>query len=173
MESGGSKKMKYRIKNSNVCLHPAAPGDCELVLSWRNLPEIVHLSSSRKVVSLAEHKKWFNSVLNDKKKLIFLIKVKSSPIGLLRFEINNSNEAEISIYLIPGKTGHGFGVSAIKKGCNHLFSLGKIHKVVAKIRNDNERSIKAFSKCGFKLTSRSKAQKNHILLVKVLVANKK
>ncbi len=165
--------MKPEIKVSNIHLRPAAPEDCELVFGWRNLPEIVHLSSSRRKVSAVEHREWFNSVLIDQNRPMFLIEESGSPVGLIRFEINNCEEAEISVYLIPGKTGKGIGAFAILIGCDILSAKNSVKKIIAKIRNDNKRSIYVFSKCGFKLTTESNIFNQHTILVKLLECVKK
>ena len=160
--------MKSAIKDSKIRLRPAAPEHCELVFGWRNLPEIVDLSSSRRQVSASEHREWYKSVLIDQNRPMFLIEESGSPVGLIRFEINNSNEAEISVYLIPGMTGRGIGALAILIGCDILFTKNSVKKIIAKIRYDNRRSIDAFSKCGFKLTTESKIFHQHIILVKTV-----
>jgi len=160
--------MTSAIKESKIHLRPAAPEDCELVFGWRNLPEIVHLSSSRREISASEHREWYNSVLIDPNRPMFLIEVSSSPVGLIRFEINNSNEAEISVYLIPKMTGRGIGALAILKGCDVLSAQNSVKKIIAKIRRDNSRSIDVFSKCGFKRTTESKLLHQHITLFKTL-----
>jgi len=157
--------MKSAIKDSKIHLRPAAPEDCELVFSWRNLPKIVNLSSSRRQVSASEHRKWYNKNLINQNRPMFLIEEKGLPVGLIRFEINNSNEADISVYLIPGKTGQGMGVLAISIGCNILFNNNYLTRIIAKIRADNLRSIKAFSKCGFCITKDDNFDIKHVKMI--------
>jgi len=157
--------MKSAIKDSKIRLRPAAPEHCELVFGWRNLPEIVDLSSSRRQVSASEHREWYKSVLIDQNKPMFLIEESGSPVGLIRFEVNNSNEAEISVYLIPGKTGKGIGVLAISVGCNLFSDNDYVKRIIAKIRTDNLRSIKAFSKCGFHITKEKNIDIKHVAMI--------
>jgi RimJ/RimL family protein N-acetyltransferase len=157
--------MKSAIKDSKIHLRPAAPEDCDLVFGWRNLPEIVHLSSSRRQVSASEHREWYKSVLIDQNRPMFLIEESGSPVGLIRFEINNSNEAEISVYLIPGMTGRGIGALAILIGCDILSAKNCVKKIIAKIRYDNLISIKAFTKCGFRITRDKNIDINHVAMI--------
>ena len=158
--------MLTEIEAPNIHLRPAAPEDCELVFGWRNIPEIVQLSFTRRQVSIAEHTKWYEDVLASTHKLAFIVEESGFPVGMVRFDINKFYEAEISIYLIPEKTGLGLGTSAIARGCDLLFASINVNKVIAKTRKDNERSAKAFAKCGFRLLHGSIDAEDYVFLVK-------
>lgn len=157
------------IKASIIHLRPAAPEDCELVFIWRNLPEIVQLSSSMRKVSFSEHMEWYEQVLSDESRPVFLIEECRSPVGLIRFEINKSNEAEISIYLLQGKTGRGLGPAAIMLGCDLVITRKNVKKIIANIRKNNTRSVIAFTKCGFELMRGTSEALEHVTLVKLFM----
>lgn len=155
----------------DISLRRAGPQDCQLLFEWRNLPEIVHLSSSRRRVNHNEHNNWFASALSDRTKILFIIEKGGFPVGQIRFEINCAKEAEISAYLIPGQSGRGVGVVAIDMACNLLFQQTKVEIIIANIRDDNRKSIAAFSKCGFKNGAAQAAPARHLLLTKSKTAD--
>ena len=165
--------MKFVLNQTNIHLRPASHEDCDLLFKWRNLPEIINLSSSRRKVSHAEHKFWFQSVLENSNKLIFIIEEGGLPVGQIRFDINIDGEAEISIYLIPGQGGRGIGGFAISIGCDLLSDQNNVKKIVANIRSDNSHSISAFTKCGFKSMPNSSNLHQHITLVKNIIYHSK
>jgi UDP-2,4-diacetamido-2,4,6-trideoxy-beta-L-altropyranose hydrolase len=125
--------------------------DCELLFEWRNIPEIISLSSNQRSVSWVEHISWFDKVISSPKHYVMLITEKQRPIGQVRFEMINEIIAEIGIYLIPSFVGQGRGSRLIRQASGLAQqkwpSLQKLH---ATIRRDNIRSIKAFESAGFK-----------------------
>lgn len=149
----------------NICLHEASADDCDLLFQWRNLPEIVNLSSSKAKVSRSEHERWFKNALQNPNFHIFIILENEIPIGQVRFELIQTTEAEISIYLLPGKSGRGIGVAVIQSACRYVFMEFSILKVIANIRSNNLNSISAFTKCGFSHEQSSATNNDHIKMV--------
>lgn len=148
-------------------LRPASIHDCSLIFKWRNLPEIVALSSSQKSIGWQEHSTWFQSALASEKKSINVITLDDIPIGILRYELINAISAEISIYIISGYTGRGFGVFIINESCKNFFvSHQGLREVVAFIQADNCRSLKAFAKAGFQEDRQGSIKPKHIRMVK-------
>lgn len=132
-----------------VLLRLATINDAQLVFEWRNDPWIVNLGLSKKEVLWEEHYEWFKNSLKNQRRKIFIIEYENILIGQVRFEKKSVDQAEISIYLIKKYTGYGLGVVAIKKGCQEIFSLWEINKIVAEIRSNNHSSLSAFKKAGF------------------------
>lgn len=71
------------------------------------------------------------------------------PVGQIRFDGVGQSEAEISVFLIPGYTGRGYGISAIRKGCEAAFEDFRVDSIVAFVRCTNMGSLSAFAKAGF------------------------
>ena len=91
--------------------------DKDLIFNWRNIDQIVKLSSTQKKVEYAEHLDWFSTILHSDDILAFIIENDSNnSIGHLRFEKYNNTECIITIYLQPKTTGKGIGTKAIRKG---------------------------------------------------------
>ena len=135
--------LKFREANIN---------DVELIFNWRNLPEIIALSSSQKSVSWSQHVIWFEKAIKHNNSLIMIIFDDELPIGQVRFDLldTNNNKAEISIYLVAKATGQGHGANLIKNACYYAkHRWPRLLQVTAEIREVNIRSIKAFVKAGF------------------------
>ena len=142
--------MLTEIEASNIHLRPAAPEDRDLVFEWRNKPEIIALGSSQKSVSALEHSDWFGLILRSTNCRLFIIVLDNNPIGQVRFEINENDHAEISIFLITGFTGRGLGVVSIIQSCRLAFaSFQEASYIVAFVRKNNVGSLRAFEKAGF------------------------
>ena len=125
--------------------------DIDLLFLWRNLPEIVALGSSNKTVDSDEHISWLSRILSDTNSRLYIICLDSKPIGQLRFDSISLISSEISIFLIPGYTGCGYGSKAIKAGCKQVFKELSIHEIVAFVKNSNHTSGHFFKKVGFEI----------------------
>jgi len=158
--------MISEIEASNIHLRAAAPEDCDLVFEWRNKPEIIALGSSRKSVSALEHSDWFGLILRSTNCRLFIILLDNKPIGQVRFEMNEKNHAEISIFLITGFTGRGLGVVSINQGCMLAFaSLQEASCIVAFVRKNNVGSLRAFEKAGFQVENTGSQRAEHFRLM--------
>jgi RimJ/RimL family protein N-acetyltransferase len=141
------------MMNENLYFREALIEDEKLIFQWRNIDEIIALSSSQLPVSWNEHINWFREALSNPNKLILIIVEDSKPIGQVRFDKSENGKASnISIYLIPDSTGKGRGAFIIHQAC--LYASKKwpqVFFVHAIIRKENIRSIKSFKNAGFKL----------------------
>ncbi len=80
----------------------------------------------------------------------FLITDGKESIGFLRL-VPKGKTAEIVIVIgDKEKWGKGFGKKAISQGLKHAFYEWRMNEVIAKINLRNERSIRVFSRVGFK-----------------------
>lgn len=127
-------------------LRRAAPEDSADVLRWRNDPVTIAASLSRAEVDLAEHEKWYASVLDDPARVLLIAEDRAGKkIGLVRFDKVASGFAEISINLAPEMRGQGYGAILIEKGCRQLPD----QCFIARVKVSNLASISVFKKAGF------------------------
>lgn len=74
-----------------------------------------------------------------------------NPLGFLKL-VKNPKEVEMVIVIGEQKLwGQGLGKSSIKKGLDIAFFQWRVPRVIAKIKSNNIRSIKAFENIGFNL----------------------
>lgn len=133
-----------------VELRPVEEADAERIFAWRNLPDLIDLSTRRKSVTWEEHSAWFRRKLDDDGCRIFIILCNGEPAGQLRFERadNGSGDWNVGIYLIDGFKNKGVGSRALKEGCDKMAAAEAVC-IVAYIREDNETSRRAFANAGF------------------------
>ena len=138
---------------NGLVLRRAAPDDVELLFEWRNLPQIVDLSTSRRRVDWDEHRAWLTGLLADANRLLLVILSGHQPIGQVRFDplpAARRDARTISVYLVPGHTGRGLGVPALRAASAMAFDLLRVRRIYAFIRQDNARSVRAFEKAGYR-----------------------
>jgi RimJ/RimL family protein N-acetyltransferase len=120
-----------------------------LIFEWRNDPVIVRLGSSQREVTWTEHEEWFSQSITSRKRHIFIVERDGVPIGQVRFDLVEQSECVISVYLASEFTGHGWGIEAIRDGCELIFEEWPVHAVVASVRAENKVGQSAFRRAGF------------------------
>jgi RimJ/RimL family protein N-acetyltransferase len=101
------------------------------VISRVNLPVLTHL-------------------FNQDGSFFILTTLKDEPIGFLRLIPKGKNAEMVIVIGDKARWGMGLGTNAIFQGLKHAFFQWRSHKVVAKIKFRNERSIRVFKKVGFR-----------------------
>ena len=141
----------------DIHLRDATIYDKLLVFEWRNIDTLVALSSHQKKVTLQEHQQWFKRKIVDLNCKLLIIQLKNENIGLIRIE-SEQGECEITIYLIPGYEGQGFGHVALSQAIDNCTLNCKSY--LAKVQSKNIPSQKLFQKLGF-----SKASENNAFIL--------
>jgi perosamine synthetase len=145
----GLHRKNEQEANAQLVLRTATIADARMIFEWRNMPEIVALGKSQRAVGWEEHSNWFQSALKDDQHLLLIVQLAKQPIGQVRFDYVRPRSCEVSIYLLPGYTGRGLGVLALRCACLEAFARLGVENILATIREDNQRSISAFQKAGF------------------------
>ena len=138
----------------DIHLRDATIYDKLLVFEWRNIDTLVALSSHQKKVTLQEHQQWFKRKIVDLNCKLLIIQLKNENIGLIRIE-SEQGECEITIYLIPGYEGQGFGHTALSQAIDNCTLNCKSY--LAKVQSKNVPSQKLFQKLGFSEASENDA----------------
>ena len=138
----------------DIHLRDATIYDKLLVFEWRNIDTLVALSSHQKKVTLQEHQQWFKRKIVDLNCKLLIIQLKNENIGLIRIE-SEQGECEITIYLIPGYEGQGFGHVALSQAIDNCTLNCKSY--LAKVQSKNTPSQKLFQKLEFSKVSENDA----------------
>lgn len=142
----------YRRENRELIrIRGARQSDARSVFSWRNDPWIIALGASGRSVSWEEHRQWFEETLESSDRALFIAESEEGEgMGTLRLERINEAEVVLTIYLLEAFVGHGRGPVAICRGVElALETWSEVRVIRAEIRAENERSRKAFARCGF------------------------
>lgn len=126
-------------------LRPATSSDRDRLFRWANDPDTRTASFNTGPIAWDTHVAWFARRLADPDTRIFIAEVDGTPVGQVRFQ-RDAAEWEISIVVAPDARGKGFAVEMIRGGTALVDG-----KVIAKIKTDNTRSIRAFSAAGYEL----------------------
>lgn len=151
---------------SAVTLRPATMEDAKMVFCWRNDPFIVSRGTSQRTVAWDEHLQWFYETVSGSERKMWIVLVNGEPAGQVRFDRVHQDRCTISAYLLREFTGHGWGVEAIRGGCDTLFSEWPGEEIVACVREDNASARVGFRKAGFvEMDAAGRCDARHFALV--------
>jgi len=136
-----------------ISLRKATLDDAHQIFMWRNDIDVRSVSRFSRKVEWEEHAAWLSTRLEPgHAESVWIIQKDATPVGSARIEqYDDDDRSEISIVIEKKQRDHGIGQTAIKQLADVVRSMGRIP--VAFVRPDNERSVKAFQKAGFTLSS--------------------
>lgn len=153
-DAEGARRVAQAMQRHALAFVPAAAADAERLYEWRNHPDTRRHSGDSRVIALADHRQWFAALLQDPARRIWIARLgEGAPVGVVRFDTQARPEglaAVISVYLVPGVPGRGWGRAVIAGGVVQAQRAWPgLHSVDAHISPDNQASLRAFAACGF------------------------
>lgn len=143
------------IAGERVVLREIEEDDLDLIVKWRNDPEVLKWLFSYLPISNASQRQWYEKYLAEDKTQTFIIEVKDGrvPIGTIGInEIDHRNQrGELGILIGENSyRGKGLGEESLRLMINYAFDQMNLRKIKALVFNDNRNAIILYEKCGFK-----------------------
>jgi hypothetical protein len=107
------------------------------------------MSFNQALIPLETHKEWFAKVLSLRSTRLFIVEGQESEIWLPIAQVRVDEDGEISMSLAKEFRGRHLATPVIKTAIAHIKRVTPIRKLVAHIKPENIRSVKAFSRAGF------------------------
>ena len=134
---------------SDIEIRAARGDDARHLFEWRNNPSVRLASRSTEALDWDRHQSWLASVLNSANRLLLIGQRKGTPVGVVRFDVQGS-EAEISIYLVPGRHPPGDGRSLLHSAERWLAAQRPmVNQIRAEVLAGNTRSERLFLRAGY------------------------
>jgi spore coat polysaccharide biosynthesis predicted glycosyltransferase SpsG/RimJ/RimL family protein N-acetyltransferase len=123
--------------------------DGDLLLSWRNDPEVRAASRSTAHIGQDEHRGWLTRTLAMPDRLLLVVERDREPIGTVRFD-RNDDKAEIATTVARDRRSQGVGRQMIREASElYLSAHPDVTEIFADVRGSNQRSLTAFRRAGF------------------------
>lgn len=153
VDGRGALRVVANMECADIEMRMARPEDSEQLFQWRNHPSIREVSRNAGVIEWQDHQKWLAEVLADPGRILLIGQSAGEPVGVVRFDLQN-DEAEISIYLVPGRISSGMGRNLMHRAEQWLVSRHpEMSKIRAHVLGINERSQRLFSGAGYQIES--------------------
>lgn len=143
----------YRVASAmvpmSVDMRLATQADCDDLHEWRNHPSVRSVSRDSDEIPLADHRQWFERVLQDANRKVLIGERDGSPVGVVRLD-REGDEVEVSIYLVPLRAGRGEGGALLLSAENWLRSTWpEVRQIRAEVLDGNAASLRLFERCGY------------------------
>ena len=150
--------------NKTIVLRKATMEDAELLFQWKNDPDTIANSITKRGVSMEEHVNWLQKVIHNPNRQLFVLEIDEIPVGQLRLDMeimeqvenkeihNYSNipdiTAEISYSLALEHRGKGLGRVLLEQA-ESLAEALNLKELTAEVLPHNIASQKLFRSLGF------------------------
>ena len=134
-----------------VYLRNATEDDRDLLFYWANDPVVRNCSFNQDPIPFESHIKWFDRLMKESSEKQFILMDGDVAVGQVRLNIID-DEAEIGYSIASEVRGCGYGSSIIRLITELVKEqFPQISKLIAKVKPENEASIKIFEKQGFSI----------------------
>lgn len=122
-----------------------------IVLDWRNDPQARRYSRNPEVISPEVHTVWFQSVINNPERHLYIGEHDGELIGQVRFDPMESaqEQFEVSISVDPKNRGQGLAVPLLLSAESALRERTRAHTFYAWVNPENAASQNLFQRAGY------------------------
>ena len=169
-------------KEKQIVLRKATMDDAKLLFQWKNDPETLANSITKRGVTMEEHMNWLEKVVDNPKRQLYILEINQIPVGQLRLDIEYLERAgdivtlggEKQVTAITAEISYGLAVEHRGKGLGkvlleqaeiiaHVYGFDQL---TAEVLPHNLASQKLFKKLGFE-----EEQKDNIYIYKKAYVN--
>jgi len=153
VNSRGAQKVASALLSLFIEINRAVKSDSRKIFEWRNNFKIRQISRNSKAISWNLHQNWFDEILANENRELVLGSLEGNTVGVVRFDIKN-DIAEVSIYLVPDGSFHGYGRSLLLNAEQWLIrNRPEVKMFSATVLKDNQISKNLFLSLNYYLNS--------------------
>lgn len=122
----------------------------DTVYEWANDPATRAASFNTAEIPYETHVRWFSKVLDSDDVILFILMDDNESVGQIRLDIDGG-DAEISYSISPQYRGKGYArimLRLLKREVEENYRY--IDSLIAKVKPDNDKSLKLFETEGYK-----------------------
>ena len=136
------------------------PEQRDLILPWRNAPEVRRVMYTRHLISDEEHRAWFEGIQADPRRCSYLhISAAGTPDGVVNFtDIDTVQRAAFWGFYTRPDAPPGTGTCILFEALDYAFGELGLYKLNAEVLDGNPASLQLHEKCGFKVEGTFRAQ---------------
>jgi len=152
IDGRGAHRVVMHLRAAALGIRNATLEDARMIWEWANDPLVRAVSFNSDPIPWESHLAWFTRRLESGSSRFFIGLDRGEPIGQIRFELDTPEEATISVSLGPAARGKGHGSVLIWRASQELFETSSPAMIHAYVKHDNDASLRAFAKAGYRKT---------------------
>ncbi len=149
VDGGGALRVAVALAGAVLNLRVATTQDAQLLFEGRNAKAVRRWSKDQGLIDWAQHLNWLNASLRNPQRLLLIAEADDGPVGVLRYDLRGL-EAEVSIYLLEGRFGLGWGRALLARGESFVSEYWpQLTTITAQVLPANHPSLNVFRDAGF------------------------
>lgn len=149
VDGRGTARVCRALGLTSVRVREACRDDVDALFAWRNHADIRVVSRNQAPIDYVTHNHWLTSVLSDTNRHLLIGECNGAAVGVVRFDVAD-NEAEVSIYRVPGAVLSATGGDLLAAAEQWLLAHSpSVRKICAEVVGGNEPSRHMFISAGY------------------------
>ncbi|MOA25432.1 hypothetical protein D3C78_1461560 [compost metagenome] len=130
-------------------MRAATLDDAQLLFDGRNAETVRRWSLDSGVIDWPQHLNWLTASLRNPQRLLLIAEADDGAVGVVRYDLRGF-EAEVSIYLLEGRFGLGWGKALLTRGEAFVTRhWPQVTAITAQVLPGNRASLNVFHDAGF------------------------
>lgn len=149
VDGRGAQRVAAALAGAVLQVRRVNQDDARLLFDGRNSEAVRRASLTPDIIDWHQHQAWLATSLSTPGRLLLIAEADDGPVGVLRYDLNGC-EANVSIYLLEGRFGLGWGKALLARG--EAFASAHwphLRAITAQVLPENQPSMKVFREAGF------------------------
>ena len=149
VDGRGALRVAAALAGAVLTLRPATLDDAQLLFDGRNAEAVRRGSLDTAAIEWPQHLDLLNASLCNPQRLLLIAEADDGAVGVLRYDLRGF-EAEVSLYLLEGRRGLGWGRALLARG--EVFAREhwpQMTAITAQVLPGNRPSLNVFRDAGF------------------------
>lgn len=149
VDGRGALRVAAALAGAVLTLRLATPDDAQLLFDGRNAEAVRRWSLDSGAIDWSQHVNWLDASLRNPQRLLLVAEADDGPVGVLRYDLRGF-EAEVSLYLLEGRFGLGWGRALLAQGGAFVAAhWPQMTAITAQVLPANQPSMNVFRDAGF------------------------
>lgn len=149
VDGQGAQRVAAALAGEFMQVRPATLADARVLFEGRNAQAVRYNSIDSQPIEWDRHVKWLTATLADSQRLLLIAETSDGPVGVLRYDLSGIR-ADVSIYLLEGRFGVGWGRALLVKGEQYVKTRWpRLYALDAVVLPGNQASINLFREAGY------------------------
>jgi UDP-2,4-diacetamido-2,4,6-trideoxy-beta-L-altropyranose hydrolase len=149
VDGRGVLRVAAALSGAVLTIRPATQEDAQLLFEGRNAEAVRRWSQTNAQIDWPQHLNWLTASLRNPQRLLLIAAADDGPVGVLRYDLRGF-DAEVSIYLLEGRFGLGWGKSLLARSEAFVTRhWPQVTALTAQVSPANQPSLNVFRDAGF------------------------
>ena len=149
VDGRGALRVAAALAGAVLKLRAVTLDDAQVLFDGRNADAVQRWSVKSGVIEWSQHLNWLNASLRNPQRLLLIAEADDGPVGVLRYDLRGF-EAEVSLYLLEGRFGLGWGRALLARGEGFVTAhWPQLTAISAQVLPANQASLNVFRDAGF------------------------